>query len=112
MAPFRGLTMPTVALLLLALALAGCSGGPAREGGPVAEQVQLTLQVEGMTCGSCEAAITTKLTAMEGIEVLSATHTSGTVVVRHDPSRATPEAIAATIDGLGYRTTGWSPPTP
>ena len=67
----------------------------------------ITIHVQGMSCGHCERAVTTALLAIEGVASATADHRSDEATVTFDPSRTTPDVLAATIDGLGYETTGW-----
>lgn len=91
-------------LVLLAALLASC-GGPQPE---PAAPVNITFDVEGMTCGSCEAAIVAALMAMDGVSSANATHSTGKVEATYEPSRNTPAQMAAAIDRLGYTTRGWT----
>jgi len=101
------MTRVFAALLLLVpmtLALPACKGGA----DPVPGSMGLVLEVEGMTCGSCEAGITGTLLGMDGVISARASHTEAKVWVSYDPAKVTPEAMQAAIDKLGYETTGWS----
>lgn len=105
------MTRPLVALLLLvplALALPACKGGGASGDEAAAGPTALVFDVEGMTCGSCESAITGTLLAIDGVTEARASHGEAKVWVTYDPAKVTPEAMQAAIDGLGYRTTGWA----
>jgi len=93
-----------VTLSILAVMVVSCGGGDPRPSVPV----NITFDVEGMTCGSCEAAIVESLMAMDGISSANATHSSGKVEATYDPSKATPEKMAAAIDRLGYTTGSWN----
>ena len=97
-----------LALLLLVaplvLALPACKGG----GVPARAPVALVMDVHGMTCTSCEAAITKSLLALDGVSAARAAHAESKVWVTYDPDQLSPEQLKATIDGLGYNTAGWS----
>lgn len=97
-------TLPLV-LLILAIAMASCGGDDVQPAAPV----NLTFDVEGMTCGSCEKGIVGALMAMDGVSSANATHSTGKVEATVDPSRSTPEQMAAAIDRLGFTTKGWTP---
>jgi copper chaperone len=97
-------TLPLV-LLLLAVALASCGGGAVQPSVPI----NVTFEVEGMTCGSCEKGIVSALMALDGVSSANATHSTGVVEATVDPSRSTPEQMAAAIDRLGFTTKGWTP---
>ena len=99
-------TMNAIPLLLaLAVALASCGGGASGSASPV----NVTLEVDGMTCGSCEAAIVAALMAMDGVSSANASHSTGKVEATYEPARSTPEQMAAAIDRLGYATRSWTP---
>jgi len=66
----------------------------------------LTLHVTGMTCGGCENAVKRAVARLPGVSEVSASHQEQRVTVDYDAARVTPEAIAAKIDGLGYRVEG------
>ncbi len=108
-----------IATMLLGVAQVGCSKttptaptaptDPADPAAPTAP-VKTTFDVEGMTCGSCEAGITGTLLGMDGVSEATASHSTGKVDIVFDASRTKPEAMAAAIDELGYTTKGWTPP--
>ncbi len=58
--------------------------------------------VGGMVCHSCEEGICAAVMKLDGVLECKADHAAGAAEVRHDPSRAAPEAIAAAITRLGY----------
>ncbi len=92
--------------LALSLSLSACKGGGED---PVPGAMGAVFDVEGMTCGSCEAGITGTLLAIDGVTEARASHTEAKVWVTYDPAKTTPEAMQAAIDALGYETTGWTP---
>jgi copper chaperone CopZ len=70
------------------------------------EAMLLTLRVTGMTCGGCENAVKRAVGRLPGVAEVSASHQEQRVAVSYDPAQATPETIAAKINGLGYRVGG------
>lgn len=60
-----------------------------------------TLQVDGMTCGHCEASVREEIAELPGVVSVEADHTTGQVVVTStEPlDRA---ALAAAVDEAGY----------
>jgi copper chaperone CopZ len=66
----------------------------------------LTLRVTGMTCGGCENAVKRAVGKLPGVASVEASHLEQRVVVSYDAAQSTPEAIAAKINGLGYRVGG------
>jgi copper chaperone len=61
----------------------------------------LTLHIEGMSCGHCLNAVSKALGSLDGVEVESVK--IGRAEVRYDPSKIHPNAIAAAITEVGYR---------
>jgi len=95
--------------LLLAVSL-GLSFGTVSLGpactptGHLAPQAEATLelQVGGMHCEPCAAAITAAVTKLDGVHACEVDHVSGRAVVRHDPAVVGAPAISAAITKLGY----------
>ena len=93
----------------LALTLPACKGGGDADGGaPQLAAVDLVMDVHGMTCGSCEKAITDSLLATDGVTAARAAHAEAKVWITDQPGKVTPEQLMATVDGLGYEAAGWS----
>lgn len=62
---------------------------------------ETTLDVNGMTCGSCVRHIDGALKHLEGVTRVDVRLRERRVVVEHD-DRVEPAAIAAAIEGAGY----------
>ena len=62
-----------------------------------------TLNVEGMSCGHCKAAVEGELDRLPGVEYSNADFEEGTVEVRYDEGRVTTEDIEAAVVEAGYR---------
>lgn len=62
----------------------------------------VTIKVEGMTCGGCETSIRKALEQLEGVLVLDASHTEGTVEVLYDPQLVAADALKSAIEEAGY----------
>jgi copper chaperone CopZ len=62
---------------------------------------QLTLHIEGMSCGHCLNAVNKALRSLDGVEIESVQ--IGRAEVRYDESRLDPDRIAAAITAEGYR---------
>lgn len=84
-----------LALLLAAACAPACAP-------PAAEPRTTRFTVGGMVCHSCEEGICAAVKKLDGVLECKADHAAGAAEVRHDPARATPEAIAAKISALGY----------
>ena len=63
---------------------------------------QLTLTVTGMTCGGCENAVRRVVSAIDGVNSVSASHQDSRVTVEYDSTRADRAAIARAIENAGY----------
>ena len=64
---------------------------------------RLTVLIEGMSCVHCVRAVTTALTAVEGI--ISADVAVGGATIEHD-GRATVAAVAQAVEVAGYVVAG------
>jgi copper chaperone len=65
--------------------------------------VENTLNVEGMSCAHCKAAVEGELKALPGIEKANADVATGTVEVRYDESKVGTEDLKGAIEEAGYR---------
>jgi copper chaperone len=63
----------------------------------------LTLHIEGMSCGHCLNAVNKALATLDGVDVESVK--IGRVELRFDPARIDAARIAAAISDEGYRAT-------
>lgn len=63
----------------------------------------VAIEVEGMTCRSCEGHIRRTLSALNGVTSVSASHKTKRVIVSFDKERISLDAIKNTISGLGYK---------
>ncbi|HEX5005304.1 MAG TPA: cation transporter [Gemmatimonadales bacterium] len=63
----------------------------------------LTLHIEGMSCGHCLNAVSQALSGLEGVEVDSVR--IGRAELRFDPARIDPARIAVAVSDEGYRAT-------
>lgn len=60
----------------------------------------LTLQIDGMSCGHCVARVKQTLSRLDGVEVRNVEVGSAEMV--YDPSRVSPDRILEAVDGLGF----------
>lgn len=65
---------------------------------------QLTLHIEGMSCGHCLHAVRRALTELPGVEVESVR--MGRADLRYDEQQMNPARIEAAVADAGYRATG------
>lgn len=70
-----------------------------------AEQADVTaanFAVEGMSCMGCEKSIKTRLSRLDGVKEVEASHKEGRATVQYDPSKVSTDEIAAQINALGF----------
>ncbi|KAJ2235142.1 hypothetical protein H4R99_001804 [Coemansia sp. RSA 1722] len=67
--------------------------------------VESWFNIEGMTCGSCVASITSLLTALTGIESADIQLLTAQAVVKHTPRDIGVREIAKVIDNAGFKAT-------
>lgn len=68
----------------------------------VAAAEQVVLEVEGMTCASCNITVRKALTNLEGVQDARVTFEPPEAVVTYDPARVTPEQLTAATTSVGY----------
>jgi copper chaperone len=61
---------------------------------------RLDLDVQGMSCGHCVAAVKGALAGLDGVRVDDVQ--IGSAVVEYDPAAVTPEQIAQAVAAEGY----------
>ncbi|MEC0301912.1 copper chaperone CopZ [Terribacillus saccharophilus] len=64
--------------------------------------MEMTLQVNGMTCGHCEKAVKGALGELEGIQGVEVDLASGKVDVVYDDSLVTKNEMKEAIEEQGY----------
>ncbi|AKU27448.1 copper-binding protein [Geobacillus sp. LC300] len=62
----------------------------------------ITLQVQGMTCGHCKAAVTNALQALDGVSRVEVHLQEGTVDVDYDETKVSVEKLKEAIEEQGY----------
>ena len=63
---------------------------------------KVTLNVTGMKCGGCETNVRGKLTAVDGVTAVSASHKDNIVSVEFDPQKTSLQAIKSIITDAGF----------
>ncbi len=63
---------------------------------------QKTLNIEGMSCGHCKAAVEGELGKLSGVKRANADVEKGTVEVSYDEGTVTTEDLAGAIEEAGY----------
>ncbi|MFP7492224.1 copper chaperone CopZ [Terribacillus saccharophilus] len=64
--------------------------------------MDMTIQVNGMTCGHCEKAVKGALSELEGIQGVEVDLASGKVDVAYDDALVTKEEMKEAIEEQGY----------
>ena len=62
----------------------------------------VTLNVQGMTCGGCVASVTRVLKAVPGVSEVAVTLEPGVANVTFDPARTQATALRAAIEDAGF----------
>jgi copper chaperone len=63
----------------------------------------LTLEIGGMSCGHCVAAVKKALEGVPGVGKVEVTLDPPRAGVEYDPARATVEALGKAVEAEGYR---------
>ena len=66
----------------------------------------VTIHVEGMHCGSCEALVREALEELDGVESVDVSHSAGTAKIVYDERAVSPETLKAAIEQQGYTVSG------
>ncbi len=72
------------------------------EGDPSSSSVTSVFEVEGMTCGGCEASVKMTVKRLDGVQAVAASHAEKRATVTYDGQKVTPQAIVEAIEKLGY----------
>jgi copper chaperone CopZ len=108
-------TMNKLMILLVATAMLVACNSNTKPGGEetstetnamAAEWVEVTLNVDGMTCTGCENAIKAGVENLEGIESVESSFEEGWTRVKYDASRTSLADIEGKITETGYTVVG------
>lgn len=66
----------------------------------------ITIHIEGMHCGSCEALVREALEELDGVESVDVSHSRGTAKIVYDESVVSPETLKAAVEQQGYAVSG------
>jgi copper chaperone len=117
---------PFLAIAFSAMLLAGCNKPADSEaqpaaGVPAASEVAVvpsssaadgsaltlaTFKVEGMTCDECSAAISQRLTTLDGVKQVEADWKTGAVKVSYEAGKQDSAKLAASIEALQFKVAG------
>ena len=70
---------------------------------PIDGALMSKFDVQGMTCGGCEAGIRRGVKNLDGVIDVRASYKTGSAEVTFDPAKVTPEQIAQAIEKVGYQ---------
>ncbi|MFD2922693.1 copper ion binding protein [Halobacillus naozhouensis] len=68
--------------------------------------MQLTLEVNGMTCSHCEKTVKDVLTKLEGVHAVEVDVNSGKVDIAYDESYVSKDLMKKAIEAQGYEPVG------
>ena len=60
----------------------------------------LTLQIDGMSCGHCVARVHKALSKLDGVDIRNVE--VGSAEMSYDPSRVSPDQILEAVDAAGF----------
>ena len=63
---------------------------------------EVTIKVEGMSCGGCVKNVTGVLKALPGVEEVQVSLENACATVRHDPAQTPVEALRAAVEDAGF----------
>lgn len=63
---------------------------------------EVTIKVEGMSCGGCVRNVTGVLQALPGVESATVVLDRASATVRFDPARVSVEALRAAVESVGF----------
>ena len=66
---------------------------------------EVTITVEGMSCGGCVKNVTGVLQALPGVAAVDVSLEAGEARVRHDPAQSDVAALKAAIEDAGFDAT-------
>lgn len=70
--------------------------------------VEATMQIEGMTCTSCEHSVDFALKTEKGVISATSSYEKGIAKIKYDKSKVSPEALSKAVeDKVGYRVTDY-----
>ena len=64
--------------------------------------MQVTLQVQGMSCNHCKHAVTTALSSLEGVSSVNVDLATGKVDITYDETLVTLEQMKEAVEDQGY----------
>lgn len=65
----------------------------------------LTLHINGMTCGGCVRSVTSVLQGLDGVAKAEVSLTEGSAHVEYDDSKVSRDALVAAVEDAGFEVT-------
>jgi copper chaperone CopZ len=65
----------------------------------------MTVQIDGMTCGGCAAAVQASLSQLKGVSQARVSFEEKSATVQYDPSLLTMDQIQEAVENAGYKAT-------
>lgn len=100
----RYLATATLGILAALVGFAVVTAQPGQAADEAGRVVSI-FQVQGMTCGGCEAGVRLAVRKLDGVERVEVSYEKGRAEVTYEPAKVTPEKIIAAIAELGYTAT-------
>jgi copper chaperone CopZ len=88
---------------LAVISLIGCSQSQSETNQVAAAPIPLTIYIDGMTCESCNNAVNTALTELEGISEVEADYITGKATLKWESEKVTTDVLLETVNKLGYK---------
>ncbi|MDR1854713.1 MAG: heavy-metal-associated domain-containing protein [Azoarcus sp.] len=63
---------------------------------------EITLKIEGMSCGGCVRNVTKVLEALPGVSAAQVSLEAGSATVQYDPAKVDVAAMRAAVEGAGF----------
>lgn len=70
---------------------------------PLGQLVELTIPIDGMTCGGCENTVNTQLLNFDGVVESRASHVKKNVIVKVDTLITSVDEMRSEIERVGYK---------
>lgn len=67
-----------------------------------ADEKEVTIPIEGMSCMSCVGRIKKTLSALEGVNEVKVSLQERNAVIKYDPAKITAEKLQKSINDMGY----------
>ena len=67
-----------------------------------AKMSEITIRVEGMSCGGCARNVTKVLEALPGVSAAQVSLEGACATVQYDPAKVDAAAMRAAVEGVGF----------